>query len=120
MTKKIDRLQKSINKKNKKIEDFGDMLDAIESTEDKKRLLWKEIQENALNDRENAGMLFMDLMTQSQGNPGNHTTFGPIMAKYLERMSKSNDQILRLAELIAKEEDNQQLSPDDIFDQIGA
>jgi len=120
MTKKIDRLQKSINKKNKKIEDFGDMLDAIESTEDKKRLLWKEIYENALNDRENAGMLFMDLMTQSQGNPGNHTTFGPIMAKYLERMSKSNDQILRLAEIIDKAESKAEvINPDDIFSEIG-
>ena len=40
------------------------------------------------------------------------------MSKYLERMSKSNDQILRLAELIAKEETNDSISPDDIFNQI--
>jgi hypothetical protein len=33
-------------------------------------------------------------------------------------MSKCNDQILRLAELIAKEEDKNQMSPDDIFNQI--
>ena len=44
--------------------------------------------------------------------------FGSIMSKYLERMSKCNDQILRLAELIAKEEDKNQMSPDDIFNQI--
>jgi hypothetical protein len=121
MANKISDLQKRINKKNKKIEDFGDILDAIESTEDKKKLLWKEIYENALNDRENASILFMDLMTQSQGNPGNHTTFGPIMSKYLERMSKSNDQILRLAELIDKAESKDEIiNPDEIFDQIGS
>ena len=40
------------------------------------------------------------------------------MSKYLERMSKSNDQILRLAELIAKEEEKNEISADDIFNQI--
>ncbi len=40
------------------------------------------------------------------------------MSKYLERMAKSNDQILKLAELIAKEEEKQQVSSDDIFNQI--
>jgi len=121
MSNKISDLQKRINKKNKKIEDFGDILDAIESTKDKKKLLWKEIYENALNDRENASILFMDLMKQSQGNSANHATFGPIMSKYLERMSKSNDQILRLAELVGKAEENDEvINPEDIFNQIGS
>jgi len=120
MSKKISDLQQRIDKKNKKIGDFGDILDAIESTEDKKKLLWKEIYENALNDRENASILFMDLMTQSQGSSANHATFGPIMAKYLERMSKSNDQILRLAEIIDKAESkSEMINPDDIFNEIG-
>jgi hypothetical protein len=44
--------------------------------------------------------------------------FGPIMSKYLERMSKSNDQILRLAELISKEE-KVTIDPDAIFAEIG-
>ena len=91
----------------------------MSETEDKKKLLWKEIYENALNDRENAYVLFTDLLQQSQGNAANHAMFGPIMSKYLERMSKSNDQILRLAELIAKaEEASSAINPDDIFDKI--
>ena len=121
MSNKISVLQKRINKKNKKIEDFGDILDSIESAADKKKLLWKEIYENALNDRENAAILFMELMKLSQGNAAQHTTFGPIMSKYLERMSKSNDQILRLAELIDKAECKEEvINPDDIFNQIGS
>ena len=41
------------------------------------------------------------------------------MSKYLERMSKSNDQILKLAELIAKEEEKMDSVPsNEIFDQI--
>ena len=62
-------------------------------------------------------MLFTDLFLQSQGNSTNHLNFGPLMAKYLERMNKSNDQILRLAELIAKEEDKP-LNVDDIFSKM--
>jgi septal ring factor EnvC (AmiA/AmiB activator) len=121
VSKKVDGLQKKIDKKNKKIDSFGDLLDSIESLEDKRKHLWKEIYENALNDRENASILFMDLMKQSQGNSTNHTTFGPIMAKYLERMSKSNDQILRLAEIIDKAESKEsEINPDDIFNEIGS
>jgi hypothetical protein len=43
------------------------------------------------------------------------------MAKYLERMSKSNDQILRLAEIIDKAESKEsEINPDDIFNEIGS
>ena len=43
--------------------------------------------------------------------------FGSIMSKYLERMAKSNDQILRLAELLGKEE-QASIDTDDIFSKI--
>ena len=53
-------------------------------------------------------------------NKKNHLQFGQLMSKYLERMSKCNDQILRLAELIAKEEEKSEvINSDDIFDRIG-
>jgi len=119
MGKALDKTIERIKSRQIKIEKFSDILDALESTEDKKKLLWKEIYENALTDRENAYALFTDLMSQSQGNAANHAMFGTTMAKYLERMSKSNDQILRLAELIAKAEQEQMaLNPDDIFSKI--
>ena len=102
-----------------KIKDFSDLLDELENTEDKKKLLWKESYKNALDDRESASILVDDLLLQIQGNMNNHQQFGTIMTKYLERMSKSNDQILRLAELIAKEESSTAaISPDDIFKEI--
>ena len=41
------------------------------------------------------------------------------MSKYLERMSKSNDQILKLAELVAKEQENAEIvSDDEIFNKV--
>ena len=117
MSKAVEELMDKISEKDLKIEKFSDLLESLESTEDKKKLLWKEVYENALNDRESAGILFTDLLTQSRGNSANHTMFGSIMSKYLERMAKSNDQILKLAEIIAKEEQTS-INPDDIFSKI--
>ena len=102
-----------------KIKDFADLLDELENTKDKKKLLWKEAYRNALEDRASASILVDDLLLQIQGNLNNHQQFGTIMTKYLERMSKSNDQILRLAELISKEEEAAStMSPYDIFKEI--
>ena len=119
MTKAIEDLIDDVKKRENKIEKFSDLLDSLENTEDKKKLLWKEVYENALTDRENANILFTDLLVETRGSSSNHAMFGQIMSKYLERMCKSNDQILKLAELIAKEE-KASFDPDAIFDQIGS
>ena len=118
MTKSINDAIDKIKCTETKLKQFSDILDGLETTKDKKKMLWKEIYENALDDRTNAQILFDDLMMQSRGNTANHAMFGSTMSKYLERMAKSNDQILKLAELIAKEEESEQMSPDDIFNQI--
>jgi len=118
MTKAIEDALDLVKIKSGKIEKFSDLLDSLENTEDKKKMLWKEVYENSLNDRENANVLFTDLLLMSKGDTANHAMFGPTMAKYLERMCKSNDQILKLAELIAKEDSQQQISADDIFNKI--
>lgn len=102
-----------------KIKNFSDLLDSLQNTEDKKKLLWKESYQNSLDDRENANILLVDLMKVSMNNSTNHLQFGSLMAKYLERMSKSNDQILKLAELIAKEQEvSETLTDDEIFNRI--
>lgn len=112
--------KKNITAVEKKIEDFSELLDSLTSTEDKKKLLWRDAYQNALEDRESANILVTDLLMQIQGSLTNHSTYGSIMSKYLERMAKSNDQILKLAELVAKEHEEQNaISPDDIFNEIG-
>jgi hypothetical protein len=117
LSKSVEDQIDNMKEKDRKIEKFSDLLDSLSTTEEKKKLLWKEVYENALNDRESANTLFTDLLIQSKGNAGNHTMFGQLMSKYLERMSKSNDQILRLAEIISKEE-QESIDPNAIFDQI--
>ena len=102
-----------------RIKNFADILDNIDSLEDKKKMLWKEIYENALEDREKAKMLFNDAYISMTGGVNEHMNIGAIMSKYLERMTRSNDQILKLAELIAKEEEKSEaISEDDIFGKI--
>ena len=118
----IDKISKKIDKNNDKedqIKNFSDILDSIDSLENKKKMLWKEIYANAIEDREKAKMLFNDAYISMSGGTNEHMNIGSIMAKYVERMSKSNDQILKLAELIAKEEEKSEvISDDDIFNKI--
>ena len=54
MTKAIDDAIDAMDDKEGKINSFSEILDGLDSTTDKKKLLWKEIYENALTDRENA------------------------------------------------------------------
>lgn len=116
--KVLDKVEKN-EKKEKSIKNFADILDNIASLEDKKKLLWKEIYEHSLEDREKAKMLFNDAYISMQGGVNEHMNIGAIMSKYIERMSKSNDQILKLAELIAKEEEKEEaISEDEIFGKI--
>lgn len=118
----LDTINKTLDKfeeKNNKIKNFADILDNIDTLQDKKKLLWKEIYENAVNDRENAKMLFNDAYLNLSGVLSDHANVGSVIAKYLERMCRSNDQILKLADLIAKEEEKSEaVSSDDIFSQI--
>jgi len=102
-----------------KIDKFSDLLDGLASTTDKKKMLWKEIYENALNDRLNASVLFTEAYTTMQAGVTEHVTLGPVLTKYLERMNKSNEQLLRLADVISKaEEQATKINPEDIFAQI--
>lgn len=88
-----------------KKKDFEELLNSIEGMEEKKKRLWLDIYENAFHDRMNAYMLFTELYTSLSGSKDDHITLGPVMHKYLTAMNKSNDQLLKLADLIAKEQE---------------
>ena len=116
---KIDESLEVLRKTDVKVKGFTDLLETLDASDDKKKLLWKEIYQNAIIDRQNAGILFTDAYKSMQPGVTEHVTLGPTLAKYIERMCKSNEQILRLAELIAKAEDRSaQVDPDDIFSKI--
>ncbi len=115
ITKAVEKVEKS----SEKIKKFAELLNSIDKSSDKKKLLWKEIYENALSDRENAEELLAEARSEMTGGAYEHSTMGPTLSKYLERMHKSNEQILKLAELISKaEERSEKIDPDDLFSQI--
>jgi hypothetical protein len=115
----IDKILEKLKDNDKKVEQFSDILDSIESASEKKKLLWKEIYENAIVDRTSAHILFTDLYSNMGGSSADHATLGQTLTKYLERMSKSNEQLLNLAKLIADSETStEQISEDDIFERI--
>ena len=113
----LEDLKKTHKKQQQKIDAFSELLEDLTSTTDKKKLLWREIYENSLRDRTNAEILFNEAYTTMKTNE--HITIGPILTKYLERMNRSNEQLLKLAELISKaEEQSSRIDPDDIFSKI--
>jgi hypothetical protein len=102
-----------------KIKDFSNLLNQIESLNDKKRQLWKEIYENAISDRQNSYAMFMRLVKIVQDKSSEHAVHGKTISTYIERMSKANDQLIRLAELIAKaERSNDEINSEEMFERI--
>jgi hypothetical protein len=104
---------------NEKVKDFSTLLEQIESLSDKKKRLWKEIYENAIIDRQHAYAMFLELSQIVKGKSTEHAVHGRTLSAYIERMSKANDQLIKLAELIAKaDRSNQEINPDDMFNMI--
>ncbi len=106
-----------------KIQDFSELLDSIESLSEKKKSLWKDIYSNAIYDRNNANILLTSLLSVVINNSNEHAIHGQNINKYIERMSKSNDQLIKLAELIQNAEEQsgrkkEDLSEDDIYAEI--
>jgi hypothetical protein len=119
VTDELDPIEISDRSIKDRIKDFNGLLSQIESINDKKRQLWKEIYENAITDRQNAYIMFTKLVLIVQDKSTEHAVHGRTISSYIERMSKANDQLIRLAELVAKAESaSEKIDPDDMFDKI--
>ena len=119
MTSNYSKELENLHETEKKLKKFVDVLDNLNDIDDKTKALWREIYENATTDRESAFMLYTDLYREVKGKPANHNIHGLQMAKYLERMCKSNDQLLRLAEILERAtRESTEINSDDVFDEI--
>ena len=117
--KKLDNLLDKNRKAEEKIKEFSGLLDGLVDTDQKKKALWKEIYENAVSDRERASILFTEAFKTMSGTATDHAAIGSILTKYLERMCKSNDQILSLADLINKAETAEtKIDSEELFSKI--
>lgn len=111
-----------IKKAESDLQTFSDLLDSITTVDEKLKLLWKQIYENALIDRRNAYIIWTDLYLQVHGNAEQHVIHGDHLSKYMERMEKANTQLLKLAELVYKAKDKQEAeelpASSELFDRL--
>ncbi len=107
---------------NAKILKFHDLLDSITSLQDKRKTLWQDIYTNALQDRDYALQMYTHLSGFVASDAQQHALHGPNIAKYIERMSKANDQLLKLAELVSsafeKEAEVNEITANDMYDKF--
>tara|TARA_Y100000310_G_C20394665_1_gene674493 strand:- start:289 stop:594 length:306 start_codon:yes stop_codon:yes gene_type:complete len=81
-----------------------------------------EAADNIRKDRAIASTLLIELMKILKTDETKHQHSGPVAAKYLETLQRSNEQLVKLASLISKKEDIptsiSQLEKSEIYDLI--
>jgi hypothetical protein len=109
--------KKAIEEKTK---NFSELLQKIENIDGKKKKLWIEIYENAIIDREISFNMFGKLTCICESNSSEFAIHGKTISSYIERMSKANDQLIKLAELVSKAEEVQakKLDPEDFYNKF--
>ena len=61
---------------------------------------------NVRDDRAMASTLLIELMKILKQDETKHQHSGPVAAKYLETLQRSNEQLIKLASLVTKKEDS--------------
>jgi len=103
----------------KKIKAFSDLIDKIDSIDDKRRALWREIYEHAITDRQNAYAMFVKLVKIMENKSTEFAVHARSASSFIERMEKANDQLLKLADLISAAETKAgAIDPEDMFSRI--
>tara|TARA_B100000287_G_C20512726_1_gene733701 strand:- start:525 stop:827 length:303 start_codon:yes stop_codon:yes gene_type:complete len=65
-----------------------------------------EAIKNIRDDRAMASTLLVELVKILKSDETKHQNSGPVAAKYLETLQRSNEQLVKLASLISKKESN--------------
>lgn len=82
----------------------------------------QEAIDNVRKDRALASSLIVDLMKVLKSDETKHQYSGPVAAKYLETLQRSNEQLVKLAALISKKEsvsvDLSSVEKNEIYDLI--
>ena len=64
----------------------------------------EEAIDNVRSDRDLAATLLQDIMQNIQKDSTQHKDSGPVAAKYLETLQRSNEQLVKLSGLIQKKD----------------
>lgn len=110
-------LQQKANEQ--RVRDFTEILDRIDTLDDKKKQLWIEIYENCISDRQNAYALFTNLIAMCESKSTEWAIHGKTIVSLQERMSRAVDQLLKLADLVHKaEKAAESIDPESIYNQL--
>lgn len=119
-TADFSKMAEEADKQSSAMYDFEVLLDESKNLDQKKKILWKQIYRNAVEDRSSAAVLFESAYKTMGQSSTDHISMGSTLTKYLEKMTKSNQQLLELSTLISKDEEQAaNIDPDDIFKRIG-
>lgn len=83
-----------------------------------------ETSKNIAEDRAIASKLLFDMMEkiENETNTLNHRRLGEVAAKYLEVLQRSNEQLVKVASIVQKQEElnkeDDSLNPEELFDSI--
>lgn len=81
-----------------------------------------EAIDNVRKDRAMASTLLIEVMKLLKSDENKHQYSGPVAAKYLETLQRSNEQLVKLASLMSKKEaavaDMSSIDKSDIYDMI--
>ena len=82
----------------------------------------QEAIKNIRNDRAMASTLLIELMKILKADETKHQHSGPVAAKYLETLQRSNEQLVKITSLLSKKESTStnlsQLEKSEIYDLI--
>lgn len=117
--KDVEKKLQKIRDEADRIPDFVVELEKMKSLDAKKKILWSQIYQNAIDERSSAAMLFGEAYATMSSSAADHVSLGSTLVRYLERMSKANQQLLDLSSLVTQEEtDNTRIDPDKIWAEI--
>ena len=85
-------------------------------TEESVKELITEATRNVNDDRAATKVLLMNLMKYMQSSDDRHREVGLVAAKYLETLQRSNEQLVKIAGLMSKNEKSDGLSEGDMED----
>jgi hypothetical protein len=106
------------------VAEFCNTLETIGPKHEKKKHLWKQIYENAVIQRRNAYIMFNNLYLEVHSNPDQHAIHGQTLVKYLDKIEKSNDQLIKLSEIMNEAltdddaREDEELNEDEMYDHL--
>lgn len=115
----IDKKMETVEKQSDMLSAFEAEIQKLKNVENKKKILWQQIYKNAVDDRSSALMLFTEAYAAMGKTSTDHMAMGSVLVKYLEKMTKSNQQLIDLSLLISKDEEQaMSMDPEDLFREI--